>query len=411
MEIFYIILALLILARIFAEVAEALGQPALIGELFAGIFFGMFVHHFGHHLGLTLDFAHEENFTLITDLGIFFLMLLAGLELSPREMQSSSKLASFIALGGLLLPLGLGIGLGLIFIPESAYRTPQILFIGTAMAITAVPVAVRVLMDVGKLDTKLGHRIVSAAVMDDILSLMLLAVLTGMIESGEVPSMAALGILVAKVLLFFILCWGLGKYILPIFGKMLRRSHVEEGGFGGLLIMGFAFAIIAELLGLHFIIGAFFAGLLFRDIHVGKGMYKIIETRVSGVTSGFLAPLFFASIGLHITLGALIEIPLFTVSLIVLAIIGKVIGAGLPNYLQEKNMRESAIIGSAMNGRGAVELIIVDIALRAGLFDHPSPQPPVIEHMFSAIVIMAIVTTIMTPVLLKMLMKTDSKGE
>jgi Kef-type K+ transport system membrane component KefB len=320
-------------------------------------------------------------------------------------MREATKSSLFVAIGGLLFPFILGCGLGYYFIPENSFKVAQVMFIGTAVAITAVPIAVRVLMDVDKLDSKIGRCIVSAAVIDDVLSLMLLAVLTGMVKSGEIPSLGNISVLFFKVCFFFALCWVLGRYVFPFISKLLKKGSVQEGGFGGLLIMAFAFALLAELLALHFIIGAFFAGLLFQARDVGTKMFKEIEGRISGITAGFLAPIFFASIGLHVTFGAVIETPVFTFSLLALAIIGKVLGAGIPAYLQHRNVREAAIIGSAMNGRGAVELVILEIALRANLFDHPQPAPPVIEHMFSAIVVMAIVTTIMTPVMIKALLK------
>jgi Kef-type K+ transport system membrane component KefB len=405
MEIFSVILAILFLTRIFAEVAERLGQPSLVGEMAAGITMGVLIQQYGSSVGITLDFAEERKFTIITDLGIFFLMLLAGLELRPREMSEASKLAFGIASGGLLLPLTLGCGLGYMVLPESDYKLPQILFIGTALAITAVPVAVRVLLDLKKLNSQMGRSIVSAAVIDDVLSLILLALLTGMIKSGMLPSLSSFAILVVKIIIFFGICWLLGKYLFPMIARILPKGKVPEGELGGLLIGAFAFALLAELLSLHFIIGAFLAGLLFQKKDAGHDLFEHLQKRVSGITSGFLAPIFFASIGLHVTFDALIETPLFTLSLLTLAIVGKVVGAGLPALAQYKDIRQAAIIGTAMNGRGAVELIILEIALRANLFSHPSPTPAIVENIFSAIVIMAVVTTIMTPLILKKLLQ------
>lgn len=401
MEIFTIILVILFFCRIFAEISERLGQPALVGELVAGIFLGLCLKQFGTHIGLSIDFANDKSFQVITDLGIFFLMLLAGLELRPRQMTTASKSAFGIAVGGLLLPFFLGYIFGYCALPESIYKTAQMLFLGTALAITAVPVAVRVLMDLGKLDTVLGRSIVSAAVIDDVLSLMLLAVLTGIIRDGSLPSLLSVSILILKVLGFFVVCTLLGKYVFPKFTYLLKKGKVDEGDFGGLLLMGLSFALLAKVFALHFIIGAFLAGLIFQREEAGKQMFDRVEKRVHGITSGFLAPIFFASIGLHVTFGALFETPFFTVTLLMLAIIGKVFGAGVPAYIQHRDLRKAAVVGVAMNGRGAVELIIVDIAMQANLFTQPKPVPPIIDNMFSSIVIMAIVTTMITPVILK----------
>jgi Kef-type K+ transport system membrane component KefB len=129
--------------------------------------------------------------------------------------------------------------------------------------------------------------------------------------------------------------------------------------------------------------------------------------KIKGLTNGFLAPIFFASIGLHLDLVAIKEIPLFVFTLILLACCGKIFGAGLSARSVGLSLRESTAVGVGMNARGAVELIIADIALRAGIFNAPQPVPPIVEYMFSAVVIMAIVTTLMTPPALKWTVQRD----
>ena len=126
-----------------------------------------------------------------------------------------------------------------------------------------------------------------------------------------------------------------------------------------------------------------------------------VTGKVTAISTGFLAPIFFASMGFHLDLSALVEIPGFVVLLIVLATAGKLLGASLPALKAGFDRRESLGIGVAMNARGAVELILAGIALRAGLFESPDPPPPIIANMFSAVVIMAVVTTLMAPISLK----------
>jgi Kef-type K+ transport system membrane component KefB len=168
-----------------------------------------------------------------------------------------------------------------------------------------------------------------------------------------------------------------------------------------LLVAGLALAVLAEKLGLHFILGAFFAGLFFGRQTIDKESYESVMQQVSGLTTGFLAPIFFASIGLHLDLSALWEIPGFVALLILIACVGKIFGAGICARFTGMNTQESFAVGIGMNGRGAVELIIADIALRAGILSQPVPIPPIINYMFSAVVIMAVVTTLMTPPILK----------
>ena len=256
-------------------------------------------------------------------------------------------------------------------------------------------------MDLGKLDTRVGQTIVSAAVIDDALSLVLLAVLTGVMQDGEGLGWISIVIIFGKALLFFAIAGCLGHYLFPVLGRSLKKSRADEFEFSMLLVAAMAYAMLAEALGLHFILGAFLAGLFFRRRTISQEAYDDILRKTKGITTGFLAPIFFASIGMHMDLHALLETPLFVLGMILIATLGKVMGAGLSARGMGLTNRQSLAIGAGMNARGAVELIIADIALRAGIFSTPTPVPPVISFMFSAVVFMAIVTTLMTPPALK----------
>ena len=398
MEILYVVLALLIVTRAFGELAERIGQPSLTGELMAGIVLGLIGSWMHGGLPVIGEFETDPVFRAITDLGIFFLMLLAGMELQPWELARATKRAVWVATAGMLLPLALGFGLGWFYLPESPYRVAQALFLGVALSVTAVPVAIKVIRDVRKMDTMAGRVIISAAVIDDVLSLVLLAVMTAVIEQGALPGAGAVVWLVAKVAVFFAVTMLLGHYVFPLFGRWLKRTCQEEFEFSGVLVAGLAYAALAEALAMHFIVGAFMAGLFFSRRSADPETLNDVHRKVSGITTGFLAPIFFASIGLHLDLSALGSIPGFVVVLIVLATVGKVAGAGLAGRLSGMDNRESAMVGIAMNARGAVELIIADVALQAGLFRLPEPPPPEVAGLFSAVVIVAVVTTLMTPV-------------
>tara|TARA_R110002096_G_scaffold46310_21_gene123579 strand:- start:277 stop:1515 length:1239 start_codon:yes stop_codon:yes gene_type:complete len=404
MHLFYILLVLLVVTRICGELAERLRQPALVGELIAGVILGVIAHTYSDRFPVIAGLPENEIFIGITNLAIFFLMLLAGIELRPRQLAQASGRAVAVAAGGMVIPLLLGFGLGWFFLPESSYKLAQCLFLATALAITAVPVSVKVLMDLGRLDTPLGHTVVSAALFDDILSLVLLAVLTAVIKTGGFPDTSAVGILVGKVVVFFALTGAIGHYVLPRFGRLLKKARAEDFEFSALLAVALGYAVLAETLGMHFILGAFVAGLFFVRRTIDSDVYDSIRTSVTNFTTGFFAPLFFASIGLHLDLSAATEIPAFLIFLIAAAFLGKLIGAGVPAYATGFTVRDSIGIGSAMSARGAVELIVAGIALEAGLFAHPSPAPPEVAYLFSAVVIMALVTTILTPITLRPLL-------
>lgn len=411
MELLYILLVLLVLTRLAGEVAVRLGQPVMTGELVAGVILGLVVHHNQRFFPILGSLGENEVFIAVTDLAVFFLMLSAGIEMHPKDIAEGSITSVFTALGGMVLPLALGVGLGFAYLPESEFRAAQIAFLGTALAITAVPVAVKILMDLGKLDSPLGKAIVSAAILDDVFSLMLLAVLTALISTGELPGAEGLVLLVGQVLLFFVIVAFAGLILLPRLMRLVKRSWEEELEFSALLIVALGFSVLAELLNLHFILGAFFAGLYFGRRGISRKVYHDVQKKVNGITAGFLAPLFFASIGLHMDLSALTNIPVFLTLLIVFAIVGKLLGAGIPARLGGLSNADATMVGVGMSARGAVELVIADIAFRAGLFDHPDPPPPIIEYMFSAVVIMAVVTTLFTPIVMKLLLRNDTTEE
>jgi Kef-type K+ transport system membrane component KefB len=401
MDIWFILLVLLITARLFSEMARRFSIPPLAGEILAGVLLGLVFSRYSESLPVLAHLHDQEVFVAITDFGIFFLMLYAGIELSYNSLKKASGKAIWVAIGGMIFPLALGVGFGWLSFPESELKSAQVFFLGVALAITAVPVAIKVLMDTGKLHSKAGQTIVSAAVIDDVISLLLLAVLTFFLKNGEMPDFNGILLLGGKILLFFTITILVGLYILPYMIRLVsKRINIEESEVSFLLIVALGFSVLAEALDMHFILGAFIAGLFFAKREMKKSAYEDVKKKVGAITNGFLAPIFFASIGLSLELSAFVNAPLFVLLLIVVASAGKLFGAGIPAKLSGMTTKESIIIGNAMNARGAVELIIADIALRAGLFKLPSDSE-IIQNLFSAVVIMAIVTTLITPIVLK----------
>ncbi|MFG0318176.1 MAG: cation:proton antiporter [Planctomycetota bacterium JB042] len=412
MEILYVLLVLLVLTRVFGEIAVRLGQPALVGELLAGVLLGVLVARQSDTFPILATLTDDPVFSAVTDLGIFFLMMMAGLELRPSKLAEASKPSILVAVFGLLVPLALGIGLGLWVLPEHDGRAAQALFIGVALAVTAVPVSVGVLVSMGKLDTPVGRTIVSAAILDDVFSLLLLAVLTAVLQTGSSPDTASLALLAGKVALFFAVAVPAGVYLFPWIGRRVASLRGEELEFSFLVLCGLAYAVVAEWLGLHFLVGAFVAGLFFVRRTIDEATYEDVFGKVSALTRGFLAPVFFASIGMHLEADALVDAPMLVVWMLLAATAGKVLGAGLPAKWAGLSNRHALAVGIGMNARGAVELIVADVALRAGLFSSPDPPPPVVASLYSAVVITAIVTTLITPIGLERLLREepDPKG-
>ena len=402
-ELLIVILVLVVLARVTGELMQRLGQLAILGELLIGIVIGALISYgsFTQFDGL----VENEVFGAFTSLGMFLLMLMAGMEMDVNKLVKASKTGAVVALGGILIPLGLGYLIGHIFLPESSYKFVQSFFIGVALSITAVPALSRVLIELKQMDTRLGQTVMNAAIVDDVLGLFLLAILTTLLAEGGSSAAGEMAILAAKIIGFFIFVFIAGKYLIPQLGRLSTRSHFEEIEFSVAIVIALIFGIAAEYAGMHFIIGALFAGMFLREETFGKEMAEHLERHVSGITLGFLAPLFFVSIGLHVDLTALTTVPVFVLVILLAAFAGKLLGCGIPARLSGFSTKESLAIGVGMNGRGAVEIVVAVVALEAGLFTQPVPVPPMVAAVFSGIVIMAIITTIIVPIGMKPLLK------
>jgi len=209
----------------------------------------------------------------------------------------------------------------------------------------------------------------------------------------------------AKVGLFFAITIPVGLFVFPFVGRYFRNLHFPEVDFSMLLIAALAYAVFAERAGLHFILGAFLAGMFFHPKVVDREIYNRVEQQMSGITRGFLAPIFFVSVGFHLDFSAVSSVPGFVVVLIVVALASKLIGAGIPAIWMGLTRRQSLMVGVGMSGRGAVELVVAGIALEAGLFLQPTPTPAIVDSLFSAIVIMALVTTIVAPIVLRLIVR------
>jgi Kef-type K+ transport system membrane component KefB len=391
--------------RAFGELAERAQMPALVGELVAGIILGFVLQYFQHMTPSIWFAANSDIFNGLAELGMFFLMLLVGIRMEPLDFARSSRSAVFIAVGGMCLPMMIGFAFGQAVLPESDLKNAQALFLGVALAITAVPVAVRIFMDLGALESRVGKAVIAAALWDDVLSLFLMALLLATLGSEAVGSFSLVTLLpvFGKVMLFFVITIPVGFYVFPPIIKWFRHLSFPEVDFSMMLIAALAYAVLAEVLDLHQIIGAFMAGMFFHPKVVERRVYDRVEQQMSGLTRGFLAPIFFVSVGFHLDFSAVGHAPGFILTLTGLALVSKLVGSGIPAYWAGFSKRESLLVGVGMSGRGAVELVIAGVALEAGLFLQPDPPDAIVGSLFSAIVIMAILTTVATPIALRLL--------
>ena len=397
------ILLVVIATQIFGRLAIRAHQPASVGEIFAGVVLAVGFAVYAGDVELIGAIIASPAAGQVAQIGIFFLMLYAGVELRPHEIAANSRISSRVALGGLVVPLAAGAAFAWLVLPPSDLKQAQVLVVGTALAITAIPVAVKVFLELGLLHRPVGEIVISAALFDDVFGLLLLAVVTNLITLGQLPDGYSMVHLLVQAAGFFALTGVLAYYGYPMIWRHIEALPIPGLRLIVLLAVGVGFGALAEHLGMHFVLGPFMAGLFFEPGKVGAEAYERQKGILKPVTLGILGPVFFAWIGMQLSLGAVIEVPWFLAGLIVIAFLGKLIGAGLPALLSGLGRRDAAAIGVGMSGRGAVELVIVSIALTAGVFEQPQGDP-IVANLFSALVITAVVTTALTPILLRLVL-------
>ena len=406
LEILGQLLCLLVIARLCGVTAERLGQSAPVGELVGGVLIALAVMALGTGDGLLQDLRAAPYLEGIAQMAIFFLVLRAGVDMEPQEMVAASGGAFAVALGGVLLPFALGCGLAWWFIPPSDMKTAQVLVVGIAMSVTAIPATARVLQELGLLHSRLGVTVLAAALIDDVLGLVMLAAVTTYVLSGGNTDLGGLAWLGAKACIFFAVTGLLGAHVYPHLSERLREEKLVALELSAVVAVGLAYALFAEALGLHWILGAFMAGLFVESAKIGQRAYDDLKLILAAINSGVLGPLFFVSIGLQVDLAAVLDAPLLAALIVFAAFFGKLIGAGLPALWAGFDRRHACAVGVSMSARGAVELIILGVVVEAGILV-TGRQDGVVENLFSLLVIMAVATTLIAPLALRWLLKAD----
>lgn len=365
-----------------------LGLPAVMGELMAGVILGPAV------LGLVTP---SPSIELIAELGIFFVMFHTGLELDPKELLQHLWPSLSVALGGFVLPFAMGYFSARLF----GGTVFQSLFVGMGVSVTAIAVQAIILHSMKINRTDLGHIIIGAAIADDIFALIAFSTLLGLARTGSVQ-LAEVSWIFLKVAAFFGVTIALGQFVLP---KLTRKLHDREGkAFTFALVAAFIMAYLAELAGLHIIIGAFLAGQFIRKEIMDEDIYHAISDRFYGISYGFLVPIFFASLSFHLHFYTSWGFVVFSAVLTLFAVAGKLLGCALGYTVFRRNWREGMIVGFGMNGRGAVELVVASVAIELSdrlVSQGAISEPLLTEQQFSALVLMAFVTTVIAPLTLK----------
>ena len=390
----------LLLARLFGEAFHRLGQPGSVGEILAGVTTAVAVAILGPKVPYLADLKDAPAIAIAAQAGVFTLILLAGLEMEPQKIIRKSARSFVVALGGVAVPFCLGLAVAWLFLPPGPLWTAQALLVGLALSITAIPASVRVLEDLGIMQSDCARTILAAAVIDDVIGLVLLAFLVATLHAEGAPDLIELGQLALQVAAFFLISILFGQHIYPHIRRGVALLQALSVELSALVLGALAYGVLAELLGLHWILGPFMAGLFFEPERVGEEVYQEVRLAVSSLANGLLGPLFFFTIGLSLDPAAISAAPLFLIALILVAFAGKILGAGVPAYLMGLSRPDALAVGVGMCSRGAVELVVLSIALESGLFHDGSEGGPA-PYIFSALVITAVVTTLATPPLLR----------
>jgi Kef-type K+ transport system membrane component KefB len=386
------LLLLLLLSRVLGEIASRFGQPSMLGEIAAGILLGpscFAVVRFG------------PDIKAIADIGVLLLVFLAGMEMDLDALvKSFLGRGAWVSAAGFLVPLFGGIGLGMALGMDET----RMAFLGLCVAITALPISVRILMDLGKLQTEVGQKIVSAAVANDVVSLLILGIILDLKSApgGVERFLETIGISLGKALLLMT--------VVAIFARLIRRyspaRFIRSAGalqrlldrlegndsrFAIVLLFVIAFASFSEFLGLDFVVGAFFGSMLLSHEALGRKNFIRIRETASAVTMGFLGPIFFAAIGLEFNARTLKDWKL-VLSVLTVSFAGKILGGYIGGRLARMNSYQSWALGMGLNGRGVMELVIANVALASGFIG---------PELFTTLVLMAVVTTFATPILLR----------
>jgi len=398
MEIIFPILIILVCAKISGEIFARMRQPPIIGEMMAGVVLGPSI--------LNLISPEINGIDVLAELGIFFLLFLAGMHINLASFREYSRPAVFIAIMGNNFAIAAAVALGLIY----GLDLMDIFFIAIVFSLTALPVGVQILMDLGKLESETGKIIITSAVIDDILCMFFFAMVLS-IAGGDPETLNArsFSILIIKIFLFLLIIYLLNKLLavnggLPITHiKSLIRKLTRESQFFVILLFGILLGFLGKMLEISFIIGIFYAGTIIKRSTVGEGVFSNVQNVVSSITSSFFSPILFAYLGLLLNLSLLfdpahpfsdrnIQQGIFLLTAIVFAMVGKGLGAFTGGVLANMKMKDALAVGIGLNARGLMGLIISGIGLKYGLID---------MNVYAMLVTMCIITTFITPYGLK----------
>ena len=401
---------ILFVAKVAGELATRfLKLPSVLAELGAGVLIGPFALGGISLLGVSPLFplplvdgipapipVSNELYAL-AQIGSIVLLFAIGLETNLRQFLRYAGPATAVALGGVLLPFILGVGATVLlgYAGPEGFLSPEALFMGAIMTATSVGITARVLADLNRLDNPEGVTIIAAAVVDDVVGILVLTVVVGISAAGTF-SLGSLGWVSFKAIGFWLALTAIGILAAPYIERLINRFRSPSAGLVLTLALALLAAGMAEVFGLAFIIGAFSIGLALSTTNLGHQ----VEESLSGIMD-FLVPVFFVVMGMLVDVGSMQSAVVFGLIISVLAVLSKVLGSGIPALLSGFNLRGSSRIGVGMMPRGEVALIIAGIGLSEGIIG---------QNLFGVSIMMTVITTLIAPLVLVPLFRTGGSG-
>ncbi len=391
---------LLFTARALGEISQRLGQPAVVGELLAGILLGPSllsgaVPWVGSWI---LPQTEIQGFLLETValIGVMFLLIMTGLETDLALIRRHARTALGVSWGGILVTFSTGLALGFwlpdVLLADPSRRVVFALFVATAMSISAIPVIAKVLIDMDLIRRDVGQTILAAGMNDDTIGWILLGIVAGLAGAGGFSSLA-LAKTVGSVLLFLFLSFTVGRWLARRSLSFVQdRVSSTDRLLTLVVILSFAWGAMTQALHLEPVLGAFVMGIIFGQM---PRLPQDVHHKLDGIALGIFAPIFFAVAGLKVNAASLATPHLAFLTLVVIAIatLGKVAGTYLgARFIGGKDHWNALSYGAGLNARGALEIIIATVGLNLGILT---------QDMFSIIVVMAMVTSLMAPACLR----------
>jgi len=380
-------------ARLGGLASKRLGQPGVLGELLVGVLLGPTLINF-LHLGWFTDEHLGDQILHLAELGVVFLMFLAGLEIELDEMVKTGRAAALAGLLGVLVPVSLGFGAALLF----GYSTVEALFLGIVLSATSVSISAQTLMELGALRRREGLALLGAAVFDDILVIPVLSIFLAL-GGGAAGGVGDVLLVLVRMAVYLVVASAVGFLVIPRLLRLVSRLPIAQGLVSFSIVAVLLYAWAAEVLGgIAAITGAFLVGLAFAR----SDLRQEIEHNFSALTYGFLVPLFFVSIGLQANAREVLGPGLlFAIVLVVIAILSKLVGSGLGAWWGGLKRGEALRLGIGMVSRGEVGLIVASVGLAEGLIN---------SVIFAVIVLMVLVTTLVTPLMLRWAYNREGRG-